>query len=229
MNVLFPDRQEGDGPFPVYYLLHGLSDDHTIWCRRTSLERYIDGLPLIVVMPDGGRSFYCDAADGPAYEAHIMKDVTGFVDRFFRTIPSREGRAIGGLSMGGYGSLKLALKYPDTFCSVVAHSGCHLITDGAPREDLGPELARILGPDPQGGPDDVLALAEKIERELLPAIRIDCGVDDGLLDHNRKLHEHLDRLAIPHEYEEFPGAHNWEYWDLRVQEALAFHRKALGI
>jgi putative tributyrin esterase len=73
-------------------------------------------------MPDGGRGFYCDAVDGPAYERSLLDDVIGFVDRTFHTIPEREGRVIGGLSMGGYGAIKLALKYPQLFCSAVAHS-----------------------------------------------------------------------------------------------------------
>lgn len=229
MTVLLPDAQDKDGPFPVLYLLHGLSDDHTIWQRRTSIERYAAALPLIVVMPDGGRSFYCDAADGPAYESHMMRDVVGFVDRFLHTVPSRDGRAIGGLSMGGYGAMKLALKFPDCFCSVAAHSACHAIASGNPVEDLDAELKRIFGPSPEGGPDDLFAIAEGVDRAKLPAIRFDCGMDDFLLEHNRQFHDHLQRQGIPHEYEEFPGTHCWEYWDTHVREALEFHRKALGI
>ena len=84
MNAIFPDQQDKHGPFPVYYLLHGLSDDHTIWSRRTSIERYVANLPLIVVMPNGDRSFYCDAVQGLPYETYIIQDVIGFVDRFFQ-------------------------------------------------------------------------------------------------------------------------------------------------
>jgi len=114
-----------DGPFPVYYLLHGLSDDHTAWVRRTSIERYVQNVPMIVIMPNGDRSFYCDAFDRGfnKYESFIVRDLVDFVDTTFRTIPSRKGRAIGGLSMGGYGALKLALKYPDVYCAAVSHSG----------------------------------------------------------------------------------------------------------
>src|ERR1700761_4673422 len=92
-NVILP-QGKGDGPFPVFYLLHGLSDDHTMWSRRTSLERYADAYPLIVVMPDGGRSFYCDSAHGFAYETAIVSDLVGIVDQMFRTKRGREGRAI---------------------------------------------------------------------------------------------------------------------------------------
>lgn len=226
MNVILPDRQAGAGPFPVFYLLHGLSDDHTIWARRTSIERYVEGLPLIVVMPDGGRSFYCDAVEGPAYETHIVQDVIGFVERFLNAIPAREGRVIGGLSMGGYGAIKLALKFPHLFCSAVSHSGPLAFTR---REELNPEFRRIFGSSYRGGKDCLFRLAETVDRALLPAIRIDCGVGDGLLGENHDFRKHLTTLNIPHEYEEFSGAHAWAYWDLHVQEAIAFHRRALGI
>lgn len=226
MNVILPDRHESQGPFPVFYLLHGLSDDHTIWSRRTSIERYVDGLPLIVIMPDGGRGFFCDAHQGAAYESHIVKDVIGFTDRFFNTIPSRHGRAIGGLSMGGYGAIKLALKFPDLFCSATSHSGVLAL---ASRPDHPEELTRILGPSYAGGKDDVFALADAIPREATPAIRFDCGTEDDLLPDSRFFHERLVALGIPHEYEEFPGGHSWDYWDAHVKEAIAFHARSLGI
>jgi putative tributyrin esterase len=229
MTVILPEDVGSDGPFPVYYLLHGLSDDDSIWLRRTSVERYVSGMPLIVVMPDSGRGFYTDAVSGPAYERHIMEDVVGFVDRFFPTIASREGRVIGGLSMGGYGSMKLALKHPDRFCSVVSHSSAFDIRKRLADKDRGPEFSRIFGDDPEKAHNDVFSLAQAIDPDLLPAIRFDCGTEDGLLQENRDFHAHLDSIGVEHEYEEFPGGHEWGYWDLRVQEALAFHARALRL
>lgn len=227
-NVILPDPETWPPPYPVMYLLHGLSDDHTIWCRRTSIERYVESLPLMVVMPNGGRGFYCDAREGFAYGSSIVKDLVGLIDRLFPTRAERAGRCIGGLSMGGYGAMRLALGHPDLFCSVVSHSGAlyfgHL---DLPEEDpRRPECARITSP---GGPDDLFALAERLTPAEWPAIRVDCGVDDFLIEHNRAFHAHLTRLGVPHEYEEFPGAHTWDYWDLHVQEAIGFHRRALGI
>lgn len=232
MNVLLPDRIDGAGPFPVFYLLHGLSDDHTIWMRRTSIERYVQNIPMIVVMPDGGRSFYCDAIAGPAYETHFIRDVIGFVDTFFNTIADRSGRAIGGLSMGGYGALKLGLKFPGLFCSANSHSGAVDLTLRTPdriREDMVVEFPQIFGEQPARGKDCLFGIAEGLNPEYLPNIRIDCGTEDGLLDANRKLRDHLDSHRIPHEYEEFPGAHTWDYWDTHIQEAIAFHRRAFQI
>jgi putative tributyrin esterase len=229
MTVIVPEGSVGQPPFPVCYLLHGLSDDHTSWARHTSIERHVAGLPLIVVMPDGGRGFYCDAVDGPAYERHLLDDVIGFVDRTFHTMPERQGRVIGGLSMGGYGAIKLALKYPQLFCSAVSHSAALDVQRRLERPEVAAEMRRIFGPAPGGGPNDPYALAATIDRTLLPALRLDCGLEDGLLEENRAFHRHLEQLGIPHEYAECPGAHTWEYWDCHIQEALAFHQRVLGL
>ena len=109
----------------MFYLLHGLSDNHTAWMRRTSIERYVEGLPLIVVMPDGGRGWYADSVTEPAgaFATFIVRDLIGCVDRTFRTAATRAGRVIGGCPMGGYGAMKLALKYPEMFCAAASHSG----------------------------------------------------------------------------------------------------------
>jgi len=229
MTVIVPEGSVGTPPFPVCYLLHGLSDDHTSWTRQTSLERHVAGLPLIVVMPDGGRGFYCDAVEGPAYERYLLDDVIGFVDRTFHTIAERQGRVIGGLSMGGYGAIKLALKYPQLFCSAVAHSAALDVRRRIERPEIAEEMRRIFGPAPGGGSDDPYALAATMDRRLLPALRLDCGREDGLLEENRAFHRHLEQLGIPHEYAECLGAHTWDYWDCHVQEAIAFHQRALGL
>ena len=206
MQIILPERARE--PYPVMYLLHGLSDDHTIWHRRTRIEWYVRELPLAVVMPDGGRSFYCDAVNGPAHESHIIKDVIGFVDAHFNTQAERSGRVINGLSMGGYGAMKLALRFPDMFCSTVSHSGALKAGHRQLGSDLEKESRLIYGENPTGGKDDPWAIAQRIDRDKLPAIRIDCGLDDFLLEDNRAFHEHLNKLSIPHEYEEFPGAHS---------------------
>lgn len=228
--VLLPEV--GTPPYPTLYLLHGLSDDHTIWLRRTSIERYAANLPLIIVMPDGGRGFYTDAAAGYAYDTAIA---TELVDRVERTLPAksgRENRVLAGLSMGGYGAFALALRHPDKFCA--AHSFSGALTWGNTTEyRTGPysnEMRRILGLDPIGSDRDLLALVEQVHKAgRLPALRFDCGVDDFLFENNRRFKAHLDTLGVPHEYEEFPGEHNWDYWDIHIQEGLRFLARELGI
>ncbi len=109
MFLVLPDKVDG-GPWPVVYLLHGLSDDYTIWQRRTSVERYAKRYGMIVAMPDGARGYYTDAKNGFGnYERHITETVA-YCDHTFRTIAAPRARGIGGLSMGGFGALKLGFK-----------------------------------------------------------------------------------------------------------------------
>ncbi|NLW50556.1 MAG: esterase family protein [Candidatus Brocadiaceae bacterium] len=229
LTVLLPDLTEGGGPWPVLYLLHGMSQDDAYWCRMTGIERYVNKLPLIVVMPDGGRGLYCDAVHGEPFETHILKDVIGFVDRFFPTIPERDGRAIGGYSMGGLGAVKLAFAHPDVFCSVVGSAGAYDLERWLTLSDCGEAARRILGDDPVGGPNDVWWLAEQMERELWPAIRIECGTEDYLLPQSRRLHDHLNQLGIPHDYAELPGPHSLVAWDQHLPAGIEFHKRALGL
>jgi S-formylglutathione hydrolase FrmB len=230
-NIVFPDDPRIPRPWSVFYLLHGLSDDHTIWMRRTSIERYVEGLPLVVVMPDGGRGWYTNAQQGYALEDDLIKDVVRIVDATFPVKAERLGRCIGGLSMGGYGAVKVGLKHHEMFASVNSHSGAlgFLRSDPEHARGLSPEFERIFGKSPSGGPEDPFAIVEKVDHGRLPALRIDCGTSDFLLDQNRKFHAHLEALHVPHEYEEFPGGHEWAYWDKHVQEAIAFHTRNLGL
>lgn len=231
-EVLLPER--GTGPFPVLYLLHGLSDDHTIWLRRTRLEMYVSAAPLIVVMPDGYRGFYTDNEQGPAFGRYIGEELIDTVDRYFPTIRKREGRAIGGLSMGGYGALRTALTYPEKFASANSHSGAVMM--GSRSWDLKEhrlpvgEMQRVFGKEPAGTRHDLLHLAREVQRKRkLPKLFLDCGTEDFLLEDNREFHTRLKSLRVPHAYTEHPGAHNWDYWDLHIRDALAFHADVLGI
>jgi putative tributyrin esterase len=229
LYALVPEGRRG--PFPVLYLLHGRSDDHSNWLRHTRIEYYARNLPLIVVMPDGFRGFYTDNHAGPAYGRYLIKDVLGFVERTFPALKKRSGRCIGGLSMGGYGSLRLAFSHPELFVSAHSHSGAVQPWALPSDDEWGAERRRIFGPHPTGGAHDILALAARLKRsgQLLPKLRLDCGEKDFLLAQNRRLHAHLETLKIPHEYAEFPGEHNWDYWDTHIQAALAFHCRALKI
>lgn len=221
--VLLPEV--GEGPFPVLYLLHGLSDNHTIWLRRTSIERYVANLGLIVVMPDGGRGFYADAAEGYAYGKAIGEELVDRIDRTFPTQASREGRVIAGLSMGGYGALRLALTYPERFRAAHSLSGAVGFAHSEANLDdpRMPEFQRIVGADYKGGANDLYTLAEKnLAEGTLPQLRIDCGTEDFLLEDNRAYTEYLTKIHVPHEYAEYPGAHTWEYWDIHIQDALRF-------
>ena len=228
MYVILPDS--GKGPFATFYLLHGLSDDYSIWHRRTRIESYVEGKPLIVVMPDGFRGFYTNNNQGPAYFDYLTKDLVDFVDRTFPTKATRNGRCVGGLSMGGYGALRMALGRPDLFASCNSHSGALMRGTMKRQKNQPREFTQIFGNDPRGTDHDLIELARRAKKShQVPRIRIDCGTDDFLLQENRDYHAALNQLQIAHEYEEFPGAHTWDYWDLHVREAIAFHMKNLKI
>lgn len=219
VTLILPDAKIGP-PYAPWLLLHGLSDDETIWTRRTSLERYVDGLPVVVAMPDGGRGFYVDAAEGFAYYTALSEELPAMLARYFSL---KEEWAVGGLSMGGYGALRLALGRPDRFRSAHSHSGAlGFAYDRRYRDQA--EFDRLLGDS--GEANSLFALAQTVAPR--PAIRIDCGVDDFLIDDNRTYSAHLQEIGYDHEYEEFPGVHDWAYWDEHVREQIAFHRGNLG-
>src|SRR3954471_18319421 len=167
-NVIFPDSPDALRPWSVYYLLHGLSDDHTTWSRRSCIERYVLGYPLMVVMPNGGRGWYTNAVQGEAFEDDLIKDVIGFVEKNFPVKAERSGRAIGGLSMGGFGAVKLGLKHPKLFASVNSQSGVlGFLRHPIESQRISPEFTRIFGRSPKDGPEDPYRLAREVDRGAL--------------------------------------------------------------
>src|SRR5438045_1301872 len=117
-SVILPEQ--GVGPFPVLYQLHGRTDDHRAWLECSNLVRHVASLPLIVVLPDGETSFYADIHPLQRFERFLVDDLPAHVRRTFH---AREGKAaIGGLSMGGYGAIRLGLSHPERFASIFAHS-----------------------------------------------------------------------------------------------------------
>ena len=111
-----------DKEYKCLYLLHGLSDDHSIWLRRTSIERYAADYGACIVMPCGARSFYTDMKYGMKYFSYITEELPSIVSEFLKVSNKREDTYIAGLSMGGYGALKAALKKPEVFCAAAGLS-----------------------------------------------------------------------------------------------------------
>ena len=134
--------------------------------------------------------------------------------------------------MGGYGAVKLAMRFPDKFCAAVSHSGA-LHFGSTPFEEFDQDRiteVRIgLGDTAVGGLNDPRVLAANVPIEKRPSIRNDCGTEDFLIEHNRSFHAFLNDIGYPHEYEEFPGEHNWGYWDTHIQESLHFLKPHIGI
>lgn len=240
MHAVVPD--EGPGPFPVLYLLHGLMDDCTTWLRRTRLEWYLRDKPIIVILPDGQRSFYANAigssapdprggrfGDNARFMDHLTHEVIGHAERLLPVKRTRGGRGVGGLSMGGYGAMLLALTYPTHFVSVHSHSGA-LLAGTLPTDKQPTDFRRVFGHNAAGSDLDLFILAHRCRQNgKLPRILMDCGTSDFLLEHNRQYHLFLQQIGVPHEYREFPGQHDWDYWDAQITEAVDFHLAAMRV
>jgi S-formylglutathione hydrolase FrmB len=210
-TALVPDG--GEPPFAVLYQLHGASDDHRAWLYKSNLLRHIEGLPLVVILPSGENSYYVGAM-----EQLVVDELPAHVARTFRV---RDGRAaIGGLSMGGYGAIRLGLRHPERYASIYAHSS---------RLPARAELPSL--PWARGDLDalDVDRLAAGVDRASLPVLGFDCGRDDHLIADSRRFHARLEALGVPHAYVEDEGAHTWDYWDRHVPAAIAQHRRVLGL
>jgi len=217
--------------YPTLYLLHGLSDDHTIWTRRTSIERYAAERNIAVVMPSVARSFYQDTASGAKYWTFVSEELPALCQHYFPLSAAREDTFAAGLSMGGYGALRLGLARPDKFAAVASLSGALDLTRRL--REVGKASARIdrqewigiIGPELQAPADSNLwLLASKVASASgpHPALYLACGTEDELLADTRTFRQHLDAVGLPLTYHEGPGAHEWGYWDAQIQRVLAW-------
>ncbi|MBQ8953477.1 MAG: esterase family protein [Clostridia bacterium] len=236
MDVILPQRTTGQigmegktrlGKYPTLYLLHGLSDDHTIWQRRTSIERYVADLGIAVVMPCTHRAWYTDTASGMKYWTYISEELPAICRDFFPNMSDRrEDTWAAGLSMGGYGALKLGLRASDTFSRVAALSGA-LDVAGLTAPLNKNRLAywdTVFGPAEgiKGSFNDLFAAATELKAsgKPLPDVFMWCGTEDGLYPANIAMRDHLNKLGYNLTYTESPGDHQWKYWDEQIQNVL---------
>ena len=230
LNVLLPPKRTDPlAPLPVLYLLHGLSDDHSTWLRRTSIERYAEAYDLAVVMPEVARSFYTNMVHGLNYWTFLSEELPAILKSWFPQIAGRDQTFAAGLSMGGYGALKLALRRPDLVCAAASLSGTLDLAWGLMGAEIGgilPEAEGIFGDltTVAGGPEDLLALATTLAqskpREQLPKLYQCCGTEDFLYAQNQSFRRHVEALPFDLTYEEEPGTHEWGYWDKKIQRVL---------
>ena len=238
VNVLIPEKAKTligmDGKetenYKTLYLLHGLSDDQTIWMRRTSIERYAIERGIAVVMPNVGRSWYTDTAYGGNYFTFVTEELPRVCRSYFKGMSEkREDTLIAGLSMGGYGAIKAALRCSETYGGCASLSGAFDIS-GARRLALLNEWQGVFDfnmKDPSelsGTEHDIYALARKNKNNgvAFPKMYLWCGTSDKLLGANQSFRDLLVQLEVEHLYEESEGNHSWKWWDLHIQDALDY-------
>ena len=228
VHLLTPTLKElkqSEAPLPVLYLLHGLHGNETDWMRYSALERYAQKYRLVVVMPGAGRSFYMDMLHGPAYGTYVSKELPELIESYYPVSKDREHRFIAGLSMGGYGAVRIALENPERYARCGTFSGALCLeerTDGEWGVDgsgLKKEVLDICGGE-EGllkAPCSLRALGDIALREKkpLPEIYQECGTEDFLYRANQLFLKYF-KGRIPIEYHERPGAHTWEFWDIAI-------------
>ena len=241
-NVILPADYDKSRTtrYPVLYLLHGLMGHYPDWVSRSNVADYAARYRLIVVMPEGNDSWYTNSVTVATdkYETYILDELIPDVQQRYRTIAARYGRAIAGLSMGGYGAIKFGLKSPQTFVFAASMSGAFGVTrfteeDGNPRWSTSVTAFGPAGSEARKA-NDLFELIEKLSTaqiNTLPYFYFDCGTEDSLstFSYNRQLSELMYEKKIPHEYRELPGDHSWGYWDRQIQEVLAIASQKMRI
>lgn len=239
MDIILPQRTKGligmesqqiSEHYKTLYLLHGLSDDHTIWQRRTSIERYASELGIAVVMPTTHRAFYTDTTYGMKYWSFISQELPEICREFFpKMSDKREDNLVAGLSMGGYGAWKVALGTEGAFGAAASLSGALDIVELYKMRSEESALRRkefegIFGTLEQleGSENDILALLQKNvdQKKELPRLYAWCGTSDDLYPINKKVWKHTEELGYDLTWEESEGDHQWKYWDEKIQDVL---------
>ncbi len=231
-KMVFPGQpQPEEKPLKTLYLLHGIFGNYTDWVSGTRLQSWAQDRDLCVVMPSGDNSFYVDnPVSGAMYGTFISKDLVEFTRKSFPLSGRREDTFIGGLSMGGFGSIVNALQHPETFSAVCALSSAlildsmmanteytdFLMTNKGYYESVFGDLTKV-----RGGRNDYDALAEQVAKAgPKPKFYMACGTEDGLIAPNRVFRDHLKALGFDVTWEEGPGVHDWNFWDAYILKAL---------
>ncbi|HNW86117.1 MAG TPA: alpha/beta hydrolase family protein [Candidatus Limiplasma sp.] len=221
--------------FQVLYLLHGAYGDATDWMRLTSIEKYAQEHKLAVVMPSASNSFYQNMYCGSDYLTYLTDELPAVVQALFPVSRKRENTFVAGLSMGGYGAVKLAMERPRQYAACASLSGAidlEAVMEQTKHGNLAAPFrwdALFERPDNVPGSDaDLFALIRKrlAQGEMLPRVFQSCGTEDFIYAANVSARDKLKALGVDITYEEHPGIHDWDYWDTHIQRALNWMRLA---
>lgn len=214
-------------PFKTLYLLHGAWDSAEQWVENTSALRLAEEAGLALVLPSVGNTFYANTLSGLRYEDFFMQELMGFVQGIFPLSSKREENFICGVSMGGYGSLKTVFKAPRLFskCAVMS-SVVNVSYSARIIRTIGVETDHLLGKwkELKGSEYDLLTMLRELKGRYaeLPELLLIDSTEDYLRETNLEFHEFLEKEEIPHTYKEYPGMHDWKFWDEHLAECIAF-------
>lgn len=244
LNVILPEahlssdtlRRDKDGKWPMVMMLHGYTGNHTLWLRRTAIELYAQEHGIAVIMPDAGKSFYTDMVHGERYMTYIAEEVPEQVRQWFPVTRDPEHTYIAGLSMGGYGAMKIGLAYPDKFKAIGCFSGALMITqlqeehitedqpDFVKRLEV--DLPLVYGTLGAGNDsiDDPFYLAKALKAKgiAFPELYISCGTEDFVYEQTLEFTSLLDTLEVPYERTEEAEDHNWRYWNREIDRFFSW-------
>jgi len=214
--------------YPVIYILHGFSDTYGMFFQKVpKLTFFADVMNVIIVCPDGGySSWYVNSPTDKTYqyETHISSELITEIDTRFRTIKSPKGRAITGLSMGGHGALLMATNHPDVFGAAGSMSGGVDLTFKPKSWQIASRLGNYETNKEVWFKNSVFHQIQKLQGKNV-ALIIDCGKDDFFYEINKKLHNKMLELKIPHDFIIRPGEHSWEYWKSSIEFQMLFFYK----
>lgn len=237
------DYAQSERSYPVVYLLHGYTDDNTAWVQFGEVNRYADKAiadgtipPMIIVMPDADSTFYINSYDGKEkYEDFFIKDFMPNIEKTWRIKAEKRFRGVAGLSMGGYGTMIYALKYPDLFAAAAPLSAAFLGDDDlttSPDNTYDRVFSPLYGRGLKGKDrltkswydNSIPKLIETKSADDLKKVKywIDCGDDDFLIKGNCNVHIMLTEKKVPHEFRVRDGVHDWKYWRTGIVDALKF-------
>ena len=227
--VIKPESYKRKGNhFPVVYLLHGWTGKYSDWIKKVpEIKKYADLFQLLIVCPDGGvSSWYFDSPVDSTmrYETYIALEVPAYIDLHYKTIRNRMSRAITGLSMGGHGAIFLSFRHADIFGACGSMSGGLDLRDAKGKFEIPLRLGDTVLHADNWKNYSVVTIVENKPQQPLHII-FDCGLDDFFYPGNKKTHEKLVLLKIPHDYIERPGQHDWNYWTNSVEFQLLFFKK----
>lgn len=229
VTVCFPDSS-GEKTVPmskrkVLWLLHGLSDDGTSWLRYSRIDKYAKDNELVVVMPSVNRSMYCDNVNGQNYFSFVANELPDYFEKVFNLSRKKEDNFIAGLSMGGYGAIKIGLTYPQRYAAVGSFSGVLSLEPLklALTSDMKNEFSFMLP-----------ALADTDSSELNPTALLDaekhrgmkmyiaCGLQDALMETNLMFKKRAEKLGLNFDYSFTNGNHEWDYWDEQLKGFIKY-------